>query len=347
MSPSWAAVINVLVSSLGFYWPSIGAGVSRAALITTIIVLLTAINIRGIRLSSFVVNLLTVGKLLPLSVFVVAGIFFVDWSRLLPGPLPTVTALSSSGLLLIYAFGGYEVVPVPGGESRNPRRDIPFALIMTIVIVAVLMTLAQIVSVGTFPQLAESKTPLADSAAVFLGAAGAAMITLGAVISATGNNMGGAISGSRNLFALAEQGDLPASLRAGPSHVSDPGCRHSRHVRSRAGARALRNLSVDGDGERDQQTRSLCRHLCVGAPSPQPSVSGSRQSRDVRRSLRSTHTTRSHVDRADHSGWCIDAAASQRCARASRRCSPLRHRRTESAKWRTYRTNPVDLERTQ
>ena len=206
---SWAAVINVLVSSLGFYWPSIATGVPRATLITTIIVLLTAINIRGIRLSSFVVNLLTFGKLLPLSVFVLAGIFFVDWSRLLPGPLPTVTALSSSGLLLIYAFGGYEVVPVPGGESRNPRRDVPFALIMTLAIVAVLMTLAQIVSVGTFPQLAESKTPLADSAVVFLGAGGAAMITLGAVISATGNNMGGAISGSRNLFALAEQGDLP------------------------------------------------------------------------------------------------------------------------------------------
>ena len=36
------------------------------------------------------------------------------------------------------------------------------------------------------------------------------MITLGAVFSTSGNNMGGALSGSRNLFALAEQGDLPA-----------------------------------------------------------------------------------------------------------------------------------------
>jgi amino acid transporter len=44
----------------------------------------------------------------------------------------------------------------------------------------------------------------------FLGGAGAAMITLAAVFSTTGNNMGGALSGSRNLFALAEQGDLPA-----------------------------------------------------------------------------------------------------------------------------------------
>ncbi len=85
----------------------------------------------------------------------------------------------------------------------------PFALITTIAIVTIIMTLAQIVAVGTLPGLAESRTPLADAASLFLGAAGAAMITLGAVFSTTGNNMGQALSGSRNLFALAEQGDLP------------------------------------------------------------------------------------------------------------------------------------------
>ena len=209
---SWAAVINVLVSSLGFYWPAMTAGAPRTMLIATIIVALTAINIRGIRLSSFVVNLLTFGKLAPLLVFVVAGVFFVDWFRLRPGAVPSAAALSSTGLLLIYALGGYEVVPVPGGEARNPHRDVPFALILTIGFVAALVTLVQIVCVGTFPDLAASKTPLADSAAHFLGPGGAAMITLAAVISTTGNNMGGALSGSRTLFALAEQGDLPRFL---------------------------------------------------------------------------------------------------------------------------------------
>jgi amino acid transporter len=184
-------------------------GLPRAILITIIIVILAAINIRGIRQSSFVVNGLTIGKLLPLAVFIVAGLWFVNWRLLQPGPLPSAANLSATGLLLIYAFGGYEIVPVPGGEARNPRRDIPFALIMTIVIVAGVMTLAQLVAVGTLPDLPASKTPLADAAAVFLGAGGAAMITIGAVISVTGASMGGALSGSRNLFALAEKGDLP------------------------------------------------------------------------------------------------------------------------------------------
>ncbi|HEX6973251.1 MAG TPA: APC family permease [Vicinamibacterales bacterium] len=204
---SWASVINVLVSSLGFYWPAITAGPTRTVFLSAIIIAIAAINIRGIRQSSFVVNLLTVAKILPLVVFVLAGLFFVDWSRL--GGAAPVSGLSSSALLLIFAFGGYEVIPVPAGEAKDPRKAVPFALIMTIAGVTILLILAQVVTIGTLPSLATSKTPLADSAALFLGAAGAAMITLGAVFSTSGNNVGQALSGSRNLYALAEQGDLP------------------------------------------------------------------------------------------------------------------------------------------
>lgn len=206
---SWAAVVNVLVTSLGFYWPTVTDGWPRVALITTIIVTITIINIRGIRQSSLVVNALTIGKVVPLVVFVLVGIFFVQPEVLVPTAGVSVAALSTSGLALIYAFGGYEVVSVPAGEANNPRRDVPFALIMTIVIVTAIMTLIQAVAQGTLPDIARSTTPLADASSVFLGAAGAALITVGAVLSTTGNNMGGALSGSRNLFALAEQGDLP------------------------------------------------------------------------------------------------------------------------------------------
>jgi APA family basic amino acid/polyamine antiporter len=206
---SWASVINVLVSSLGFYWPAITGGTMRTVFLTTIIAIVAAINIRGIRQSSFVVNLFTVGKVLPLIVFVAAGLFFVDWHRLGESPPVSLQSLSTSALLLIFAFGGYEVIPVPAGEAKDPRRAVPFALIMTIAGVTILLTIAQIVTIGTLPGLATSKTPLADSAALFLGVAGAAMITLGAVFSTSGNNMGQALSGSRNLYALAEQGDLP------------------------------------------------------------------------------------------------------------------------------------------
>jgi amino acid transporter len=206
---SWASVINVLVSSLGFYWPAITTGPTRTIFLTVIIVIIAAINVRGIKQSSFVVNLFTVAKVLPLVAFVAVGIFFVDWLKLADSPPVSLEGLSSSALLLIFAFGGYEVIPVPAGEAKDPRRAVPFALIMTIAGVTILLILAQVVTIGTLPSLATSKTPLADSAALFLGAAGAAMITLGAVFSTSGNNVGQALSGSRNLYALAEQGDLP------------------------------------------------------------------------------------------------------------------------------------------
>jgi len=206
---SWAAVINVLATALGFYAPALTSGWPRAALISAIIVAIAGINLRGIRQSSLVVNTLTVGKLLPLVIFIVVGIFFSDPSRLVPNESPSFAQLSATALLLIFAFGGYEVVPVVAGEARDPRRSVPFALVTTIVIVTAVMTLVQVVALATLPNLAASKTPLADASLLFMGSAGAAIITLGAVFSTTGNNMGQALSGSRNLFALAEQGDLP------------------------------------------------------------------------------------------------------------------------------------------
>jgi amino acid transporter len=211
---SWASVINVLAASLGLYLPSLNAGSPRMALITVVIVAIAAINVRGIKQSSFVVNLFTIGKLTPLVVFVLVGLFYVNGGALVPGELPGLSQLAASTLLLVFAFGGYEVVPVPAGEARDPRTAVPFALVMTIVCVAAIMILVQIVALGTLPTLATSptRTPLADASLLFMGAAGAVLMTAGAVISTIGNNMGQALSGSRNLFALAEQGDLPEAF---------------------------------------------------------------------------------------------------------------------------------------
>jgi amino acid transporter len=219
---SWAAVINVLATSLAFYLPSLSRWWPRAALITVIIIAITTINVRGIRQSSLVLNLLTVGKLAPLAVFVAVGLFFMDWQRLEPAAAPAFAELSSTGLLLIFAFGGYEVIPVPAGEAKDPRTSVPFALVMTIIVVTIVMTLVQVVALGTLPALAASKTPLADASLAFMGVGGAALMTIGAVLSTSGNNMGQALSGSRNLYALAEQGDLPRVFGLVHPHFRTP-----------------------------------------------------------------------------------------------------------------------------
>ena len=206
---SWAAVINVLVASLGFYWPSVPLEPWRTLVMFAIIAGLAIVNILGIRQSAWVVNTLTIGKLVPLTLFIVFALPLLGAASLRPGPVPPFAEVSKSALLLIFGYGGYEVVPIPAGESRNPHVDVPFALIMTLVIVTTMFALIQLGCLVALPGLAASKTPLIDAAGRVAGVAGAAVVTLGAVISTVGNNMGQALSGSRALFALAEQGDVP------------------------------------------------------------------------------------------------------------------------------------------
>jgi basic amino acid/polyamine antiporter, APA family len=172
-----AAVVNAIALALGFYWPVITGGVGRVSMIAAVTLALAWVNVRGIRQSALLINLFTFAKLAPLAVFIVVGSWFIDVSRLTPlGPV-SLNGASTGALLLVFAFGGYEVIGIPAGEATDPRRHVPFAFVTTILAVTVVMTLAQIVAMGTLPNLATSATPLADASLLFLGGAGAMLIT--------------------------------------------------------------------------------------------------------------------------------------------------------------------------
>ena len=206
---SQASVMAGIAVALGYYWPAMTSGWPRAALLVGITSTLAWVNVRGIRQSAWLVNALTIGKLLPLTIFIVIGLFFIEPARLTTLPPITLNQASTAALLLIFIFGGFDVIGTPAGESLDPRRDVPFALVTTILVVATIMTLAQIVAQGVLPDLVPHTTPIADAAAVFLGASGALLVSVGSVVSMTGNNAGHVMTASRMLFALAEHGDLP------------------------------------------------------------------------------------------------------------------------------------------
>jgi amino acid transporter len=207
---SLASVINGLVLAVGFYWPALTGGPGRAALISGLLTFLAAVNIRGIRQTAWLVDFLTIGKIVPLGVFIASGLAWVNQAAFSPLPAITWNQASAAALLLVFVFGGYDVIPVPAGEASDPRRHAPFALVATILVVTAVMTAAQVVAMGVLPNLADSTTPLADAALVTMGSAGALLIGVGSVISITGNNAGQVLSGSRVLFALAEHRDLPS-----------------------------------------------------------------------------------------------------------------------------------------
>jgi APA family basic amino acid/polyamine antiporter len=207
---SQASVMAGIAVALGYYWPAMTSGWPRAAVLVGITTALAWVNVRGIRQSAWLVNALTIGKLLPLALFIGVGLFFIEPARLTTLPPITMGQVSTAALLLIFIFGGFDVVGTPAGEALDPRRHVPFALVTTILAVMTIMTLAQIVAQGVLLDLAPHSTPIADAAAVFLGSAGALLVGAGSVVSMTGNNAGQVLSGSRMLFALAEHGDLPA-----------------------------------------------------------------------------------------------------------------------------------------
>ena len=209
---AFAANCNLLINYLAYFWLGATDTFWRAAVIVFVVSVLAVINLLGIRQAAIVSNVFTIGKLVPIIIFVGAGLFFLNPQAFTPGPSPDPTAFSQSVLLLVYAFTGFEMATIPAGEVRDPQKNLPRALLIAILVVAVLYILIQIVCVGTLPGLGQSQKPLADAGTQFLGTAGGAIISAGAIISITGNLNILMLSGSRLPFAMAEQKQLPAFI---------------------------------------------------------------------------------------------------------------------------------------
>lgn len=207
---SLAALANAMARYTGYFWPGAQEEWGRIAVVTGTIVVLAAINVAGVRYGSWTINLFTVSKLVPLTGFVLLGVWYVDPGAF-TGFRPTFDAATGEAvLLLMFAFGGYELITLPAGEATRPERDVPRALLATIAIVFLVFVAVQAVAVGTLPELADSATPIADAALGFLGPTAGWLIALGGLIAIAGSNAGTMLAGPRVTFAMADRGQLPA-----------------------------------------------------------------------------------------------------------------------------------------
>jgi amino acid transporter len=207
---TYAALINLLVTYLGVFSEWFTQPTQRAICITGLTFLLAGINHVGIRNTTRTNNILTIGKLLPLLLFIVVGLFFIDAERLIWENAPSFKQLSSTVLLLVFAFGGFESVLVNAGEVKDPGRNLPFALLVATLCIATIYIFILVVSIGTLPNLAGSDKPLAAAAGLFMGKWGALLIGAGAVVSITGTLNAIMLVGSRLPFAFSVQGQFPS-----------------------------------------------------------------------------------------------------------------------------------------
>ena len=211
---SVASLANGFAQAMTFLWPGAGSGVVRRLFVALPIVLLTWVNVVGIKQGARVAVGFTITKILPLLVLIGAGILAIDRSRLFPVPAPGTGNLGKAALLLLFAYAGFENTAAAAGEYKDPRRDIPFALITMLVVVTLLYTLVQLVALGTLPDLGRRTggAPLADAATMLLGTGAGVLLTAGAAISIGGNIGSSMLAGPRYLYALALDGFGPRYL---------------------------------------------------------------------------------------------------------------------------------------
>ena len=207
---TYAALINLLVTYLSVFSDWFIQPRSRIITIIMLTLLLAYINHVGVKNSTKVNNFLTVGKLLPLLLFIIVGFFFIEPANYEVKGVPGFSSFSSAVLLLVFAFGGFEAVLVNSGEVKNPAKSLPFALLLAALIIGTVYMLVQIVSIGTLPSLASSDKPLAEAAGLFMGKNGAVIIAIGATFSVIGTLNAIMLVGSRLPFAFSEEKQFPA-----------------------------------------------------------------------------------------------------------------------------------------
>jgi APA family basic amino acid/polyamine antiporter len=208
-----AAVSNLLVDYATVLLPAAHQPLARAGTITALVLAYTWINISGIRQTAAVSAAFTLSKLVPLAVLAFAGLFFIQPERMHLGPLPPLNDLSTAFLLAGFAYFGFDATTVLAGEVRDPRRSVPFAIVVSILTVMVLYSLIQLVCVGTLPDLVSSERPLADAATLLVGPWASVLVAVTAVIACAGVFGASMTPGTRLLLAMADREQLPAALK--------------------------------------------------------------------------------------------------------------------------------------
>lgn len=202
---SLASLSNGFVIALALFFPVLKEGAPRAAIITISILILAAIHFIGVRYGAASIYVFTFGKLIPLVGFIILAL--AVWkTNPLPGSftLPTGDVKwSEAALFMLFAYAGFENLGVPAGEYKNPRRDLPFALLIGILAIAIIYVLVQLGAMSALPDLSKSDTPIASAATEIIGPIGGMIVTIGALLSMAGTNSGTMLEGSRMLYALS------------------------------------------------------------------------------------------------------------------------------------------------
>ena len=209
---AFATICSLLVDYSSALAGGAIAGGGRAALITGVVAAFTVVLIAGIHHTAWTSTLLTWAKLGLLGTLVVVGLLAQDTTSLAFGPPPALGDFSATVAILLFAFFGFESAAVTAGETAEPQRNMPFAILTSVAVVTVCYVLVQYVCIVGLPQLGASTRPVADLATQFLGQRGGAVVAAAAIVMMLGTMLVVLLGASRMLMAMAEQHQLPRAV---------------------------------------------------------------------------------------------------------------------------------------
>ena len=246
---SWSAVAAIAVAMTGYIGDLVPAltstpGAAAGTAISAIIIL-TAVNIAGVRQAGWVQLATTILKVLPLVAVALFGL-----PRLMPANFvpfnPTdgsaYGAVQACIALTLWAFLGLEAGTVPAGDVRDPSRTIPRATVIGVLIAAVLYVASTVAVMGMVPRevLADSSAPFAEAARALWGSGAGRLVAIGAFISCFGALNGWILVASQVPMAIARRRLFPPFFaRMSSRGTPDAGPGGVGHPRRGAGGRQL------------------------------------------------------------------------------------------------------------
>ena len=212
---AWAAMAVGFATALGAAFPFFAGDTMKNLIAAVLIGGLTIMNIAGVKISKILNNLMTISKLVPLCVFIAVGLFFVNGSNFTPF-VPTHMAdgaFANAAITMFFAYTGFEAIAVAAEDFKDPKKDLPRGIILTMIIVTIIYMLVVGISIGILgPDLAVDKAPIQTAFGRAVWPVGAYFILLGTLFSMGGINLAESFIAPRACTSLAEDGMLPAFL---------------------------------------------------------------------------------------------------------------------------------------
>jgi APA family basic amino acid/polyamine antiporter len=183
----------------------------QVAVVTLLV--LTVVNCLGVRAGGTLQSVLMAVKILAIALLIGAGAFLirgshVAWRPLLENPVSPAffSSFGAAMIPVVFAYGGWQTASFVAGEMKEPRRDLPRALVLGVAGVALLYTFVNWVYVRALgvAALAETKTPASEVMRIAMGSKGATIIALGITISTLGFLSQSVLTAPRVYFAMAD-----------------------------------------------------------------------------------------------------------------------------------------------